>query len=379
MERSHAIKAVVVRRDHISIQFERLARCAAVAAIAAAGCGDGSAVVLPPGDTELEAVEVASGLTQPVHLTAPPNDDRLFVVEQPGRIRIIEDGVLLATPFLDITTDVLSSGNNERGMFSVAFHPDYASNGEFFVNYTGDRGATRVERYSVSDDPDVADPASANLILTVSQPFATHNGGLTVFGPNGMLYIGMGDGGGEPYAVPADNPFVGVTDARPEIWAIGLRNPWRFSFDPETETLYVADVGQNRREEINAQPASEGGVNYGWNITEGSLCFEPASGCDTTDLALPVLEYDNSATQCSVTGGHVYRGAAFPDLQGHYFHGDFCRGTVRSFRLTDEGVVEDEREWQLGTLGSITSFGEDADRELYVVVREGTVYRLEPQ
>lgn len=385
----------------ISIEFERLARVGVLAAIGGTGCGDGSALLLPR-DTELEAVEVASGLTNPVHLTAPPNDDRLFVVEQPGRIRIIEDGDLLATPFLDLTASVGSGA--ERGLLSVAFHPDYETNGHFFVNYTDGDGATRVERYTVSVDPNLADPASAQLILTVSQPFPNHNGGLIVFGPDGMLYIGMGDGGsggdpegngqdpstllgallridvdgGEPYAVPPDNPFVDVTSARPEIWAIGLRNPWRFSFDVESDRLYIADVGQNRREEINARPASEGGLNYGWNITEGSLCFEPQSGCDTAGLVSPVLDYPNNATQCSVTGGHVYRGEALPGLRGHYFHGDFCRGTVRSFRLTNGGEVVDERDWDLGTLGSITSFGEDSDGELYVVVHEGMIYRLAP-
>lgn len=386
-----------------TIEFGRLACFAgmiAAAGGAGAGCGDGTGV-LPPQDTELQAVKVASGREDPVHLTSPANDDRLFVVEQPGRIRIIEDGTLLATPFLDITSDVVSG--NERGLLSVAFHPQYQSNGLFYVNYTGDGGATRVERYRVSGDPNVADPGSAQLILTVPQPFGNHNGGMITFGPDGMLYIGMGDGGsggdpqgngqdartllgallridvdgGEPYAVPPDNPFVGVVDARPEIWAIGLRNPWRFSFDPESGRLYIADVGQNRREEINAQPASEGGLNYGWNVMEGSRCFEPASDCDTAGLVPPVFEYDNTATQCSVTGGHVYRGEALPELQGHYFFGDYCGGTVTSFRLDDDGEAMAEREWDLGALGSITSFGEDSDRELYVVVHQGTVYRLE--
>lgn len=379
------------------------ARFATAVAIGIIGCGDGSAAGPAP-DVELRAVEVASGLTSPVHLTAAPDDARLFVVEQPGRVRIIQDGVVLPTPFLDIAADVEDGG--ERGLLSVAFHPAHESNGFFFVNYTGQGGATRVERYRVSDaDPNLADPASAQLVLSVAQPFGNHNGGLIKFGPDGMLYIGMGDGGSggdpaghgqnpgtllgamlridvdgaAPYEVPADNPFVDQPGARDEIWAIGLRNPWRFSFDLESGLLYIADVGQNRREEINAQPASEGGLNYGWNIVEGSLCFSPSTGCEMSGLVMPVLDYSNSQAQgCSVTGGYVYRGTMLPELQGHYFHGDYCRGVVRSFRLTTGGTVTDEIEWSLGTLGSITSFGEDSDRELYVVVREGRVYRLEP-
>jgi glucose/arabinose dehydrogenase len=379
------------------------ARFTAVAVLALVGCGSDAPAgpgPLPP-DFQLRAVEVASGLTQPVHLTAPPNDARLFVVEQPGRIRIVENGQLLPTPFLDITAQVVSGG--EQGLLSVAFHPQYASNGYFFVNYTGAGGATRVERYRVSADRNRADAGSARLILSVPQPFGNHNGGLVKFGLDGMLYIGMGDGGsggdplehgqnrgtllgallrldvegGDPYRVPADNPYVGLPDARPEIWAIGLRNPWRFSFDRESGLLYIADVGQNQREEVNAQPAAQGGLNYGWNIMEGSACFRPPTGCDASGLVLPLFDYDNPGQGCSVTGGYVYRGSALPEqLRGHYFYADYCRGTVRSFRRLADGSIGDEREWALGTLGSISSFGEDAARELYVVAHQGRVLRL---
>lgn len=351
---------------------------------------------------ELRLVSVASGLTGPVHLTAPPGDGRLFVVEQPGRIRIIEDGALRTEPFLDLTATVGSGG--ERGMLGLAFHPDYASNGFFFVDYTDRNGDTRVERYRVSADRSRADPASAKLILTVQQPFANHNGGLVVFGPDGMLYIGLGDGGsggdplghgqnratllgsllridpdgGDPYGIPADNPFVGQAGARAEIWAYGLRNPWRFSFDREAGILYVADVGQNRLEEINAVASTAAGLNYAWNVMEGSQCYS-GSGCNTTGLTLPVLEYDHGEG-CSVTGGMVYRGAVIPALRGHYFYADYCRGWVRSFRL-ENGAARDEREWPFGNVGQILSFGEDAAGELYVLVTaagQGSVYRIAP-
>jgi glucose/arabinose dehydrogenase len=372
--------------------------------LALTGCGSRTPAEPEPGplppDFVLHAVEIASGLAQPVHLTTPPDDSRLFIVEQPGRIRIVENGALLPTPFLDIAAQVVSGG--ERGLLSVAFHPQYASNGFLYVNYTGAGGETRVERYRVSSDRNRADPASARLVLSVPQPFANHNGGLVKFGPDGMLYIGMGDGGSggdplehgqnpgtllgallridvdgaEPYRVPPDNPFVGSPGARPESWAIGLRNPWRFSFDPESGLLYIADVGQNRREEINAQPAAQGGLNYGWNVMEGSTCFRPPAGCDSDGLVLPLHEYPNPSQGCSVTGGYVYRGS-IPELRGHYFFGDYCRGTVRSFRRTAQGDVADLREWDLGTLGSISSFGVDASGELYVVAHQGRVFRLE--
>ncbi len=342
------------------------------------------------------AVEiVASGFSDPIYLTAPAVDPRLFVVEQSGRIKIVENGQVLAIPFLDITDRVSSGG--ERGLFSVAFHPQYGSNGFFYVNYTDSNGDSRIERYSVSGDPDVADP-SAKLIISVQQPFSNHNGGLVVFGSDGMLYIGLGDGGsggdpqghgqntstllgsllridvdgGDPYAVPLDNPFIGGGGAR-ELWAYGLRNPWRFSFDRVANQLYIADVGQNAWEEVDVVSASEAGLNYGWNSMEGSQCFA-TDPCDATDLVLPALEYGRSEG-CSVTGGYVYRGSAIPGIQGHYFYSDYCSGFLRSFRFSASSV-SDEREWDVGDLGSVLSFGQDADGELYVLSGNGNLYRL---
>lgn len=366
------------------------------------GCNGSPADPTPPaGELELRAEQVVSGLASPVHLTAPPGDSRLFVVEQPGRIRIIENGLLLAAPFLDIAAAVRSGG--EQGLLSVAFHPEYGSNGQFFVNFTDGGGATRIVRFTVSADRDRADPASARVVLTVAQPFGNHNGGQIAFGPDGMLYIGMGDGGSggdplghgqnrntllgallridvnavEPYGVPPDNPHVGAADARPEVWATGLRNPWRFSFDHEAGMIYVADVGQNRREEVNVQPAGTGGLNYGWNRMEGSLCYPAGASCDASGLVLPAREYTNPDSGCSITGGHVYRGSAIPELVGHYMYADYCRGWVRSFRVAPDGSITEDREWPpLGGLGRISSFGEDASGELYIIVHEGAVHRI---
>jgi glucose/arabinose dehydrogenase len=352
----------------------------------------------PPGEAaiRLQAV-VTEGLASPVHLAAPAGDARLFVVEQPGRIRVVENGALLATPFLDIASRVSSGG--ERGLLSVAFHPQYAQNGFFFVNYTDTRGDTRVERYRVSADRNRADPASAQLIIQVTQPYSNHNGGLVAFGPDGRLYVGMGDGGGGgdpeeagqdpqqllgkllrldvdgtlPYRIPSDNPYAGSTGRRPEIWAMGLRNPWRFSWDRTANLLYLADVGQNRLEEINVVPAATGGVNYGWDLMEGSDCFEPRDGCDRTGLTLPVAQYTHD-DGCSVTGGFVYRGQDIPALRGHYFYADYCQGWIRSFRYRG-GQAADARSWDLENVGNVTSFGEDGRGELYVVSTRG-VYKI---
>lgn len=355
----------------------------------------------PDPDFELAAEVVVSGVNNPMHLTAPADDDRLFVVEQEGRIRVVRDDQLLDTPFLDIQSDVASGG--ERGLLSMAFHPEYAANGYFFVNYTDGNGDTRVVRYSVSEDPDVADPSSAVLILDQAQPFANHNGGHIVFGPDGMLYIAMGDGGaggdpeengqdagtllgallrinvddGDPYGIPSDNPFVGDPSGEDEIWAIGLRNPWRIAFDETSEALYIADAGQNAWEEVNAVPAFAPGLNYGWNIMEGDECFN-AETCDDTDLILPVLTYPTGVEGCVVVGGDVYRGSAIPEIAGHYFYSDFCEGWLRSFRLKNDEAVDHE-EWDVGDLGRILSFGVDAQGELYLLSQDDVVYRLVSQ
>jgi glucose/arabinose dehydrogenase len=365
-----------------------------------AGCSEPLPGPVPlPDIFNIRLTEIASGLSNPLYLTSPRNDSRLFVVEQAGRIRIIKNGQLLSQPFLDIVTRVSSGG--ERGLLSVAFHPSYATNGFFYVNFTDLAGNTRVERFKVSSNPDVADGSSSKFILGVTQPFANHNGGLNVFGPDGMLYIGLGDGGsggdpqgngqrtntllgkilridvdnGDPYSISSGNPFVNQTGARAEIWAYGLRNPWRFSFDRTAGLLYVADVGQGTLEEVDVVQATRAGVNYGWNIMEGSSCFG-SSGCSTTGLERPVFEYNHSGGACSITGGYAYRGSALPEVAGHFFYSDYCLGFLRSF-LYANGVATDQRNWDVGSIGSVTSFGEDSAGELYVVVQQGRVYRIE--
>ena len=340
---------------------------------------------------------VTDGLVRPTYLTHA-GDDRLFVTEQPGRIRIIQNGHLLDRPFLDLTGKVLSRGN-EQGLLSVAFHPDYAANGQFFVNYTrlGD-GATVVERYSVSKlDPNQAAGLSGTPLLVIAQPEQNHNGGQLQFGPDGYLYIGMGDGGGagdrhgavgngqdpqallgkllriavtnqEQYAVPPTNPF------GDEVWALGLRNPWRFSFDRATGDLYVADVGQNTYEEVNFQPAaSTGGENYGWRIMEGLHCYAPQENCPRAGLTLPVAEYSHAEGGCSITGGYVYRGEKYPALTGQYFFGDYCTGNLWSMQRAGTAWQMTRR---LTADRRISSFGEDVNGEVYVVDHDGAVYLL---
>ena len=386
--------------------FAAAARRLGVAAVivcfaaAAAACGEEVGGTDPGPVADSLAVEtVATGLQAPVYLTAPPGDDRLFVVEQLGRIRVIADGQLLETPFLDLADSVDAGG--EQGLLSVAFHPEYAANGRFFVDYTDQAGDTRIVEYTVSSDPDVADPSSGRVLLTVEQPYSNHNGGLVVFGPDGYLWIGMGDGGaggdpegngqdpstllgallridvdgGSPYAVPPDNPFANGGGA-PEVWAYGLRNPWRYSFDEPSGLLYIADVGQNAWEEIHVSDADAAGLNYGWNVLEGSHCYS-ADSCDRTGLELPAHEYSHDEG-CSVTGGYVYRGDAIPAADGRYFYGDYCGGWVASFRYEGGEAVEHERH-DLGGIGRVLSFGRDAAGELYVLTGTGTVHRLVPK
>lgn len=345
----------------------------------------------------LRVVEVARGIDQPVYLTSPAGDPRLFVVEQPGRIRIFANGRMLAEPFLDIAERVGFGG--ERGLLSVAFPADYARTGLFYVNYTDRHGDTRVERYATTHDANRADPASAKLVIGIAQPYSNHNGGQLQFGPDGCLYIGMGDGGsggdpqgngqnrqallakllrirvdrGEPYSIPARNPFLGVAGARPEVWATGLRNPWRFSFDRVTRRIYIADVGQNRWEEIDVAPDTAAGLNYGWNVLEANHDFR-VEGRPRAGLTPAVVEYGHDEG-CSVTGGYVYRGRAIPAVTGHYFFSDYCRGWLRSFRY-ENGRALDRRQWNVGNLGAVTSFGEDAAGELYVMNQEGRLFKL---
>ena len=370
-----------------------------VACTGSPGVPDDSAGVRSQG-AAIRLQEVAQGLATPVFLISPTGDRRLFILEKPGRIRIVENGRLLPTPFLDIT-DRVGSRSNEQGLLGLAFHPGYAGNGYLFVNYTDQAGDTQIERYRVTSDRNRADPASAKRLLSIDQPFANHNGGMIAFGADGMLYIGMGDGGsggdpqghgqnlnsllgkilridvdrGEPYGIPAGNPFVGRAGARGEIWAYGVRNPWRFSFDRATSLLYVADVGQNAYEEINVVPAAAAGVNYGWNTMEARHCFR-ADACDRTGMHLPQLEYPRSAG-CSVTGGYVYRGRQLSALVGHYFYADYCQPGIRSFRY-DGGAVTDERRWELPDAAQVSGFGQDSDGELYVVSLGGRVFKIVP-
>lgn len=344
---------------------------------------------------------LTGGLFRPVYLTHA-GDDRLFVVEQMGTIRIIAGGQLLTSPFLDIQ-DRVGSTANEQGLLSVAFHPDYQVNGRFFVNYTNNNGDTVIARYQVSAAPNQADPNSEIILLTIPQPYGNHNGGQLQFGPDGYLYVGMGDGGsaGDPhghgqnpgtllgallrldvntdensYTIPANNPFVGQNDRRAEIWAYGLRNPWRFSFDRLTGDLYIADVGQNQWEEVSFQPAeSGGGENYGWNVMEGAHCFGQTD-CDQSGLVLPIFEYSHNEGGCSVTGGYVYRGQQFPSLTGNYFVADYCSGFIWALVRQADGVWVTNQVLQSGLI--ISSFGEDVTGELYVVNHSGGIYRLRP-
>ena len=348
------------------------------------------------------ALEAAfTGFHSPVYITHDGEASRLFVVEKAGRIRLVENGAVQPAPFLDITDRVGSRGS-EQGLLSVAFPSDYTAGGLFYVDYTDLNGNTVVARYRRSaDNPRQADPTSEQKILQIDQPAPNHNGGQLQFGPDGYLYIGMGDGGGagdqwgnaqaagvllgkilrvdvsgaDAYTIPADNPFIGKAEARPEIWALGLRNPWRFSFDRATGDLYIADVGQNTYEEVDFQPVhSPGGQNYGWNRMEGNHCYKPSSGCDSSGTVLPVAEYDHTQG-CSITGGYVYRGTRFPQMAGIYFFADFCSGKVWGLGRNTSGAWR--MDFLLDSGLGPSSFGEDAAGEIYLVgYQEGTIYRL---
>lgn len=339
-----------------------------------------------------------NGFSSPVDIQNA-GDSRLFIVEQGGRIKILnDDATINPTPFLDISS-IISTGS-ERGLLGLAFHPDYTNNGYFFVNYTNNSGDTQITRYTVDgSDPDLADPSSALPILTVDQPYSNHNGGCVQFGPDGYLYIGMGDGGagGDPenraqnlmemlgkmlrldidntengnnYAIPADNPFVGDPNAHDEIWAYGLRNPWRFSFDMQDQNIWIADVGQNQREEINRQSSSEAGLNYGWRCYEASLPFN-TSGCpNASELIFPFAEYPLSGGNCAVSGGYVYRGTVYSDIQELYFFADVCASTIST--IDSNGNVINHGDFG----GSWVAFGEDISKEMYVSDISGSIYKI---
>ncbi len=382
-----------------------------------------SQVFAAPG---IRTVRVATGFSSPVFVTSPPNDfDRLFVVQQSGQIRIRTGGVTLGTNFLNIAGIILAGG--EQGLLGLAFHPDYATNGTFYVYYTPSGGVLNtLARYTVSGDPNVANPAGT-VLFNQADPFSNHNGGWIGFGPDGYLYIAMGDGGsgndpnangqnintrlgkmlrldvdganGIPgdddddgimgngifgYSSPSDNPFFGAIPGLDEIWAYGLRNPWRDSFDRLTGDLYIADVGQGNIEEIDFQPAAgPGGRNYGWRCMEGNSCTGlTGCTCNAATLTQPIHTYTHAAGNCSITGGYVYRGCSIPDLQGAYFFADFCSNTIWSLRYN--GVVSEltnrtaELVPDIGTITSITSFGEDAYGELYILDQGGEIFKIMP-
>lgn len=372
-------------------------------AVAAGATANATVNYTSAGALRLALQEVVSGLSAPVFLTAPSGDPRLFIVDRPGSIRIVQNGTMLATPFLDITSRVSIVG--EGGLLSMAFDPQYASNGFFFIYFTELSGDIAIERFQVSSgDPNLADPAPLRILAIAHRNFSNHNGGLVAFGPDGFLYIGTGDGGGggdtlgngqnlnallgkllridvrnagasQPYTIPSLNPFVGQANRLGEIWAYGLRNPWRYAFDAATGFLYIADVGQNRIEEVNVAAAATAGVNYGWNITEGSLCY-PGDPCNKQGLMLPVLEYAHDASGgCSITGGRVYRGSAIPELRGRYFYSDYCNGWLRSF-VYSNGAAAEQIDWNIINVGLIYSFGEDAQKELYMLTSTGRAYKI---
>ncbi len=375
---------------------------------------------------------ITNNLDYPVHITnAGDGSGRLFIVEQPGNIMIYKSTGLISDPFLDIEARVRSvrSGGGEEGLLSVAFPPGFGtSKNHFYVYYTNKSGDNQVSRFSLSSNPDKADPASEKLILYLNHPVeSNHNGGQLSFGPDGYLYIGTGDGGGggdpfdnaqdpesllgkllridvemepdpgftpnhrlylpltaqsnsnasqKPYRIPDSNPFVGMPGYREEIWAFGLRNPWRFSFDRSTGDLFIGDVGQSSREEVEYQPSSStGGENYGWNIMEGSQCYG-SSTCDMTGLTLPVFDYSHVSGNCSVSGGFRYRGGDYPGMQGIYFFADYCSGIIWGMQHTQSGWETQELTQEAY---SISSFGEDEDGELYLLDHQpnsGSVYRV---
>ncbi len=352
---------------------------------------------------EIGLEPTTSNLSQPTAIThADDGSSRLFVTQKGGELVIVQGGEVLAEPFLDLSGIVTT--NSERGLLDVAFHPNYEENGRFFVHYSDQNGDTVIAEYSVSDDPNLADADSERVLLTAEQPYSNHNGGELAFGPDGYLYIGLGDGGsggdpenngqdlstllgailridvdanttgGDPYGIPDDNPFVDTENARPEIWAYGLRNPWRFSFDNETGDLFIGDVGQNAYEEIDFQPVSSaGGENYGWNPTEGAHCY--VSDCNLDTYTLPILEYSHASGEgSSITGGYRYRGEAVPSLEGVYLFGDFGSGNLWGATQGEDGAWTSEKLLETGQ--NLVAFGEDEAGEVYVADFAGTLYRI---
>lgn len=345
----------------------------------------------PPPLLGLDAVLVVSGLRQPVFVTGMPGSDVLLVIEREGIIQLVDGGEIVDEPFLDLR-DRINSSSIEQGLLGLAFHPTFEDTGRFFAYWTQTNGDSRLAEFHLLDERR-GDPDSMRVILDVAQPGERHNAGMIQFGPDGNLFLSLGDGGsggrtaqdtsnllgtivrldidaGEPYAIPQDNPF------DDEIWAYGLRNPWRFSIDATDRLLYVGDVGQDTFEEINVVSIDDPGRNFGWINMEGSLCF--AGSCNGDGLTPPVLEYSHDEG-CSITGGHVYRGPDIPELVGHYFYGDWCSGLVRTFRFVD-GEATESQDWtsDLGAIGEVTSFGVDHAGNLYTANWDGEIHRIVP-
>jgi glucose/arabinose dehydrogenase len=380
----------------------------AAALATSAGCTCGGAGPPPPQRDVRRGValeRVAAGLDEPVGLAFAPGDPRarLFIVEKPGRIRVLEGGRVREAPFLDVSA--LVSGGSEQGLLGLAFHPRYADNGRLFVNYTDRRGDTRiVELRAAPGDPDRADPASARELLRIEQPYSNHNGGHLAFGPDGKLYVGTGDGGmrDDPHGhgqnrssllgkmltldvddarwLRADEPRYAPERPALEILQIGLRNPWRYSFDRATGDLYIADVGQDRYEEVHVAPAGRlAGHNFGWNAVEGDGHCLRGGACSQEGMTRPAIEYTHGEG-CSITGGFVYRGRDLPELDGIYFYADYCTALLRSFRWQD-GRAVDAMDWKdtldyRGQLSRVSSFGEDEQGELYVASQDGAIFKL---
>ncbi len=376
---------------------------AAADSVTVPGIATDAATDAAPEKVEVALVKVVEGLDEPTAIAnAGDGSDRLFVVQKEGLVRVVKGSALLPAPFLDVR-DLVTDAGNEQGLLGIAFHPQFAQNGRFFIAFSAkDTNANSLAEFRVTTPgSDMADRDSGRTLLAIPDTRSNHNGGMVAFGPDGYLYFSTGDGGGAgdpdragqdigvlagkilrldvdggaPFAIPGTNPFVGRSGARGEIWAYGLRNPWRFSFDRETGDLWIADVGQNDFEEIDFQPAaSTGGENYGWSVMEGTYCFRPADGCDTSGKVLPVYEYSHADGSCSVTGGYRYRGDAAPDLRGLYVFADYCQRDLLALAPDGDG-------WRVLTIGRtpgrVTAFGEDESGEVYLVSgTDGGLYRV---
>ena len=381
-------------------------------------------------EKNLSSVLIADGYKKPVFITSSPNNAKLlYIVEQAGLIKIINDGKKLSRPFFDINKRVVNPNRpgDERGLLGFAFHPNHTNNGKFYINYMDNDGNTIISEFSTNSELR-ANHKSERIILKLKQPYGNHNGGDIQFGPDGYLYISIGDGGKagdplnagqdlsslfgkiiridieqEPYGIPKSNPFFGQKDKREEIWAWGLRNVWRFSFDKQTGDKYLADVGQNKWEEVNFEPASsKGGLNYGWRIMEANHCYDPKENCPTEGLIKPIIEYPNDANHpafafriieelsfsetdvegCSVTGGYVYRGQKIKSMQGQYIFGDYCSGNIWTLKVVNGKAINFKNRTEEINIGGgefttyISSFGQDSDGEIYIIDYNGGIYKL---